>query len=121
MTMTLTRARSVLSVLLAVVGIAPIAAGTSSAPRVRILSPVEGAFIIGPTVLRAEVEPPGLASSVVFFVDGRQVCTSTNPPFECGWDAGPAIAPHQVRLVVNLVAGERVVRTARTAGIEFAE
>ena len=90
-------------------------------PHVRILSPAEGAFAIGPTRLRAGVEPPNLASSVVFSVDSREVCTVMKPPFECDWDAGPAIAQHQVRLVVNLVAGGRVVRNTRTRGAAFAE
>jgi Ca-activated chloride channel family protein len=32
-----------------------------------------------------------------------------------------AIAPHHVRLVVNLAAGDRIVQTVRTSGIAFAE
>jgi Ca-activated chloride channel family protein len=90
-------------------------------PHVSIVSPVDGAFVVGLTRLRAVVEPSDLTSSVVFFVDGLNVCTVVTPPFECEWDAGSLIARHLVRLVVNLVAGGRVVRTARTAAAEFAE
>lgn len=90
-------------------------------PQVRILAPVEDTFVIGPTRLRAGVEPANLVSSAVFSVDGREVCTVTAPPFECNWDAGATIAPHQVRLVVNLAAGGRVVRTVGTKGAGFAE
>jgi Ca-activated chloride channel family protein len=90
-------------------------------PHVRILSPAEGAFVVGPTLLRAGVEPPNLAASVVFFVDGQQVCMAAAPPLECEWDAGSQITQHQVRLVVNLVGGDRVVRTARTTAAAFAE
>ena len=90
-------------------------------PHVRILSPAEGAFVLGPTLLRAGVEPPDLASSVVFFVDGRQVCIAAAPRFECNWNAGSKIAEHQVRLVVNLVGGDRLVRTTRTTAVAFAE
>jgi Ca-activated chloride channel family protein len=89
--------------------------------RVRILSPADGAFVVGPTRLRAEVEPVDATSSVIFFVDGLKVCTVATPPFECEWDAGSVITQHLVRLVVNLAAGGRVVRTARTAAAEFAE
>ena len=104
-----------------VLAIAGVAAAETMPVQVRIVSPGEGAFIIGPTRLRASVEPARLASSAVFYVDGRQTCTATKPPFECDWDAGPTIAEHQVRLVVNLGSGGRVVRTTRTSGAGFAE
>jgi VWFA-related protein len=100
------------------------AAGHMTAPaalHVRILAPAEGALVVGPTQLQAGVEPADVVSSVVFFVDGSRVCTVAAPPFECEWDAGTTIAQHQVRLVVNLVAGGRVVRTSRTWGAPFAE
>jgi Ca-activated chloride channel homolog len=92
-----------------------------NAPRVQILSPGEDAYVSGPTLLRARVDPPGAAASIVFYADGRQVCELTKLPFECDWDAGPAIAEHQVRLAVNLVAGGRVVQTVRTKAVAYAE
>ena len=102
--------------------------GQTSAPvpvttplQVRILSPAEGAIVSGPTRLRAGVDQPRFVSSVDFFVDGRRVCTSTMPPFECAWDAGPTIAQHQVRVAANLAAGGRVVRTVLTKDLGFAE
>ena len=52
-------------------------------PQVRIVSPASGAYVVGPTRLRAAVEPSDLATSVVFFVDGLKVCTLTATPFEC--------------------------------------
>ncbi len=131
------RTSAVLPLVLSVAGFSSVGAGTDRAagratapgqasppvvtPEVRIVAPGEGAFITGPTRLRARVEPPHLAASVVFSVDGRQVCVATKSPFECDWDAGPAIGEHQVRLVVNLAAGGRVVRTSRTRGMAFAE
>src|SRR5438445_13234052 len=66
-----------------------------NAPRVQILSPNDDAYLSGPTLLRARVDPPGAASSIVFYVDGRQVCELMKLPFECDWDAGPIIAEHQ--------------------------
>ena len=91
------------------------------AASVRIVSPVDGGVAVGLTRLRAAVEPPHAASDLVFFVDGRQVCTVTVPPFECDWDAGSTITQHQVRAVANLVGGGRVVRTTRTTATAFAD
>src|SRR5947207_9217446 len=90
-------------------------------PRVQILSPGDQAYVSGPTLLRAKVEPPNLASSVVFYVDGRQVCALTRLPYECEWDAGTSVDEHQVRVAVNLISGGRVVQTVRTKGVGFAE
>ncbi len=90
-------------------------------PRVQILSPGDQAYVSGPTLLRAKVEPPNLASSVVFYVDGRQVCALTRMPYECEWDAGTSVDEHQVRVAVNLISGGRVVQTVRTRGVGFAE
>ena len=71
------------------------------APQLKILSPGEESYVSGPTLLRASVVPADSVASVTFFVDGRQVCALTRPPFECDWDAGPAIGEHQVRAVAD--------------------
>jgi VWFA-related protein len=89
--------------------------------KIRILSPDDGAFISGPTVLRARMEPLDAAAGVTFFVDGRQVCALTRQPWECDWDAGPVIAEHQVRAVATLSGSGRVVHTVRTKGIGYTE
>jgi Ca-activated chloride channel homolog len=93
----------------------------ANAPHVEILSPGQGNYVNGPTLLRARVEPIGAASSITFFVDGRQVCTLTSQPFECNWDAGQSVKEHQVRLVVNRAVGGRIVRTVRTKGLDYVE
>jgi Ca-activated chloride channel homolog len=93
----------------------------ATSPHVRLVSPTDGAFVTGPTTLRAQVDPPGAAASVAFFVNGREVCRRTETPFECEWDAGTTIVSYQVRLVVNLRGGGRVVHTVRTASVSFAE
>ena len=89
--------------------------------QLKILSPGEDAYVSGPTLLRASVVPAEAAASVTFFVDGRQVCALTRPPFECDWDAGPAIGEHQVRAVATLVAGGRAVQTIRTKAVSVTE
>ncbi len=87
----------------------------------RILSPGPETFVSGPTLLRARVQPEGAASTLVFFVDGRLVCTLVTPPFECDWDAGEAVVEHQVRAVANLFGGGRVVQTVRTKPLGYTE
>jgi Ca-activated chloride channel family protein len=89
--------------------------------KLQILSPADGALISGATMLRADVEPSASASSVVFFVDGRQVCTVAMPPFECSWDAGATIVAHQIRVVGNLSNKSRVVRTIRTKELGYTD
>ena len=93
--------------------------GQEPAPLVEILNPEPGAVVNGETTLTAGVDPPAAATSVVFFVDGRQTCEVVAPPFECQWDAGPDVIEHQIRLVVTLTSGGRIVRTLRTKGLLF--
>jgi VWFA-related protein len=92
-----------------------------SAPKLAILSPEPDSYLNGQTTLRASLDPPEAATAVTFFIDGRQICVVPAQPFECQWDAGRAIAEHQVRVVATLVAGGRVVQTVRTKGVKFAD
>jgi VWFA-related protein len=90
-------------------------------PTVQILSPGPDAYVSGATLLRARVNPPGAASLVVFFVDGKQVCALTKLPYECEWDAPVSIDEHQVRVAATLAAGGRIFQTVRTRGVGFAD
>ena len=90
-------------------------------PQLRILSPGPDSYVSGPTLLRARLEPADAAMGVTFFADGRQVCVLTHEPFECEWDAGEAIAEHQVRAVATLTAGGRLVQTVRTKAVGYNE
>jgi len=69
-----------------------VAQGTPDNPELKILSPGADAYVSGPTLLRAKVDPPDGVTALTFFVNGRQACALTKLPFECEWDAGPAIA-----------------------------
>ena len=95
--------------------------GQEPAPLVQILSPEPGSFVNGPTTLVAGVEPAAAAAAVAFFIDGRQTCEVVQSPFECAWDAGADVKEHQVRLVVTLATGGRVIRVLRTKGLLFDE
>jgi Ca-activated chloride channel homolog len=93
----------------------------ADAPQVRIVSPTEDAYLTGSTQLRATVSPADAVNGVTFFVDGRQVCALTAPPFECDWDAGATIAAHQVRAVATIKGGTRIVHTIRTKSVGYVE
>jgi Ca-activated chloride channel homolog len=93
----------------------------STEPQFAILSPSGDAYINGPTVLRAQIDPSAAVATLAFFVDGRQVCVLNAPPWECEWNAGARIAEHQVRAVAALKGGGRLVQTVRTKTIGYAE
>jgi VWFA-related protein len=90
-------------------------------PVVKIVSPGDDAYVTGATVLRATIAPAEAVTGMTFFVDGRQVCALTAPPFECEWDAGATITAHQVRAVATLKGGSRVVQTVRTKSVGYVE
>lgn len=92
--------------------------------RLRLVSPAEGSYLSGPVLLKAFIDPPASAASVVrftFFADGRQVCSLEQPPFECAWDAGERVREHVVRAVALLENGQRLVQNVRTKGLDYAE
>jgi Ca-activated chloride channel family protein len=91
------------------------------APQLEIVSPTSDAYISGTTMLRARLTPSDAATRVLFSVDGKQVCDASVPPFECSWEAGPSVTAHQVRVVADLKAGGRVIRTLRTKSLGYAE
>jgi VWFA-related protein len=84
-------------------------------PKLRIISPTSMDRLTGDVVLSAEVEG-SVAKGLQFFVDGVLVCYPTAAPFECHWNAGPAIAAWTVRVVALLADGQRLVETVRTTG-----
>ena len=104
-----------------IVALAELALLESAVPAVRITFPSKDVLMTGPVTLRAEVDPSASIARAVFFVDGREVCAVETPPVSCEWDAGPSVAARQVRLVVNLATGGRVVDSVRTASVEYAE
>src|SRR5436190_5439634 len=89
--------------------------------QITIVAPTADAYLSGPTMLRAQVEPAAAAAAVSFFVDGRQVCVLVAQPYECDWDAGTAVVEHQVRAVATLIGGGRVVETLRTKALGYSE
>jgi Ca-activated chloride channel family protein len=95
--------------------------GPAELPDVRILSPTADSYLSGATLLSAGIEPATSVARVTFYVDGRQTCDIAQPPFECQWDAGSRVTARQIRVVVTLAAGGRLVRTLRTKSLQFDE
>jgi Ca-activated chloride channel homolog len=110
---------------LAVASIAAIGAlpqgGDTGGPSVSITSPGENSYVSGPVLLRAEITPVYDVTTVTFFVDGTRVCSVARSPYECNWDAGSHVVEHDVRVVVSLKAGGRLVRSVRTKSVTYAE
>lgn len=94
---------------------------TDALERVHIVAPEANSYAAGLVRLRAEAEASMPVQSVIFFVDGRQICAVAQAPFECEWDAGPEVVAHQIRAVFSLSEGERIVRTIRTKGLGFVD
>ena len=57
-------------------------APAAEGPQLTILSPGDEAYVSGPTLLRAKVDPLDAVAGITFFVDGRQACALTKLPFE---------------------------------------
>ena len=85
-------------------------------PTAKLVSPEPDAYATGVVVLRADADEASPIENVTFFVDGRQVCIVTQRPFECDWDAGTEVNPHQIRAVFDLAEGGRVARTSSHQG-----
>ncbi len=90
-------------------------------PSVTIVSPRESEYVAGRTALRARVEPASEATSVIFYVDGVQVCSMSAPPFECGWNAGVDVVEHQIRAAATFTGARHVVSNVRTKSLGYAE
>lgn len=95
------------------------------AVELRILSPVEGAFVSDHITVEARIEPRARrdeVTDVTFYADGKLLCRSANVQLpRCNWDAGPTVKPHVVRAVATLASGARIVAQVRTRAIDYAE
>ena len=103
------------------VAAAALLSGQAPEVTLTIESPTGDMYVSGGTPLRAKTDPADAATTVTFFVDGRQACALKSPPWECDWDAGARVAEHQVRAVATLRSGARLVQTVRTRTIGYTE
>ena len=112
--------------LLVVLAVATGAALSAEPPpvTVRITSPVDDGFVSGVFRLVAVIEPGSATKQikeVIFFADGRKICTLTREPFQCDWDAGDQIVEHTIRVTAEQVKGGRTAATIHTKGLKVSE
>ena len=91
---------------------------------VRITSPVDDGFVSGVFRLVAVIEPGSATKQikeVIFFADGRKICTLTREPFQCDWDAGDQIVEHTIRVTAEQIKGGRTAATVHTKGLKVSE
>jgi Ca-activated chloride channel homolog len=105
---------------------APLAAPRGDVPiTVTIVSPSPDEYVAGVVNLRVAITPAHRLQDVArltFHVDGRPVCTASDPRHpECAWDAGPRIGEHVIRVVADLVEGGRAITSMRTKGLDLVE
>ena len=88
----------------------------ASAPTLRLLEPTEDTILTGPVTFRIGMTGATL-QTLVFQVDGVEVCRRTEPPFQCTWDAGSKLGQREVRAVAITATGQRLVAAVRTKGV----
>src|SRR5262245_33136297 len=120
----MTLPRPLALVFVAAAGFVVSAQQQTSNVSVRITSPVDDGYISGPVRLVAVIEPAAAARQVrevVFFADGRKVCTVSRQPYHCDWDAGDQVIEHTIRVTADVGSSNRVAATVQTRGVKFAE
>ena len=94
---------------------------SSQEPTLRITSPAPETIASGRTRIEVEIQPEVSVKTMTATVNGLLVCTITQPPFRCTWDAGVAVRSHHVRVVAILSDGRRLVDSVRTKNLGYVE
>jgi Ca-activated chloride channel family protein len=93
-------------------------------PGLRLVSPSTETVVTGIVTLRAAFDGEGgvaAVESVVFSVDGQEVCVAPGARLECEWDAGETIAPRTVQALARLRGGRRAVAAVRTRDVGYVD
>lgn len=92
--------------------------------KLEVTSPVHGSYVSGPVRIEARLVPLAAEREIIrvsMSADGKEVCTLDRRPYSCAWNAGPAIRKHQIRVVVELVDGQKFVKNVMTRGVDVGE
>ncbi|HZB25770.1 MAG TPA: VWA domain-containing protein [Vicinamibacterales bacterium] len=104
-----------------VLAAAPLAARALQAPVVRITHPLPDTIVSGASRVDVAIDPPSSVTAVTITVNGRILCTVERPPFSCGWDPGPLVRGHHIRVVASFAEGRDVVANVRTKDVGVTE
>ena len=89
--------------------------------KLEVVSPRESDYVTGSVAIEARLVPLAAERQIarmMFYADGTLVCTVTQRPFTCAWNAGTTIRARLVRVVAELQSEKRLVHTFWTKGIE---
>ena len=92
--------------------------------KLEVTSPLPGSYVSGTVRIEARLVPLAAEREIVrvsISADGKDVCTLERRPYSCPWNAGSAIRKHQIRVVVDLVDGQRFAKTVMTRGVDIGE
>lgn len=92
--------------------------------RLEVTSPLQGAYVSGQVRIEARLVPLAAEREIIrvsMSADGKEVCRLERRPYSCAWNAGPAIRKHQIRVVVELVGGQKFVKHVITRGVDVSE
>jgi Ca-activated chloride channel family protein len=87
---------------------------------VTIVEPERDSFVIGNTVIRAEVAAAEEIAEVEFYVDGKAVGVATSPPYGIEVDLGEENVAHRFSVTARDVLGSHATSTVRTAPVPIA-
>ena len=91
-------------------------------PRIILDEPLEGDLFLGDTTLRAHVEPvSAVPTRVTFFVDGKEACALTVPPWACLVHAGSGAASHVVTVLATFPGNRTSRADAHTTAMTVLE
>ena len=96
------------------------ALASTAGASLTISVPADDAYVSGSVTMKADLSPAEVVvRRMTFGVDGKVLCAVEGPPYECPWEAGTSVVPHDVRVVAELIDGRRLVATVRTRGSSF--
>jgi len=105
--------------------VAVVSLGASPQDRaIHITYPPAGSIVSGPTRIEVTMAPAELGAqlkSMVFYANGRLLCTVDRQPYACPWDPGDAVRGNQLRVVATLKDGSRLIDIVWTKDLGYAE
>jgi len=97
--------------------VGPAAPGDAGTPWVLIMSPHDGAPLLGTVEVSARAGPPGEIRVVEFLVDGQPVGSLSRPPYDMTLDLGGENVPHVIEVVARDADGDEARAQVATSPV----